>query len=94
MTNKTAAELHYDRFFTSASAVTRAGTSEVTLEEAQVKRVLVAAATETVLLVDSSKLGRSALARALDWDAISVLVTELDPADARLDPFRGLAEVR
>ena len=36
-----AAELHYDRFFTSASAVTRAGTSEVTLEEAQVKRVLV-----------------------------------------------------
>lgn len=62
--------------------------------EAQVKRVLVAASAETVLLVDSSKLERTALARALDWDAIAVLVTELDPADDRLDPFRGLADVR
>jgi DeoR family fructose operon transcriptional repressor len=89
-----AAELHYDRFFTSASAVSTEGTSEVTLQEAQVKRVFVAASTETVLLVDSTKLERSALARALDWDAIRVMVTELDPADERLEPFRGLVELR
>ncbi|KQQ03336.1 MULTISPECIES: DeoR/GlpR family DNA-binding transcription regulator [unclassified Rathayibacter] len=89
-----AAELHYDRFFTSASAVSITGTSEVTLQEAQVKRVFVAASSETVLLVDSSKLERSALARALDWAAISVMVTELDPSDERLEPFRGLVELR
>ncbi|MBO0985068.1 DeoR/GlpR family DNA-binding transcription regulator [Rathayibacter sp. SD072] len=89
-----AAELHYDRFFTSASAVSTHGTSEVTLQEAQVKRVFVSASTETVLLVDSTKLERSALARALDWDAISVMVTELAPSDARLEPFRALVELR
>jgi len=89
-----AAELHYDRFFTSASAVSIEGTSEVTLQEAQVKRVFVASSSETVLLVDSTKLERTALARALAWDAISVMVTELDPADSRLEPFRGLVELR
>ena len=30
---------------------------------------------------------------ALDWDAIHLLVTELDPADRRLDPYRGLVEL-
>lgn len=89
-----AAELHYDRFFTSASAVATAGTSEVTLQEAQVKRVFVAASSETVLLVDSTKLERSALARALDWEAIGTMVTELDPSDERLDPFRELVDLR
>ncbi len=89
-----AGALHYSRFFTSCAAVdpTR-GTSEVTLAETQVKLAFVDAAEETVLLVDSSKLGERALARALDWDLISVMITELDPADDRLEAYRGLADL-
>ena len=48
---------------------------------------------ETVLLIDSSKLGQRALARALDWDRIDTMVTELDPLDAELDPYRDLVQL-
>ena len=89
-----AGSLHYSRFFTSSAATdpTR-GTSEVTLAETQVKLAFVDAADETVLLLDSSKLGQRALARALDWDRISTMVTELDPGDERLDPYRELTDL-
>lgn len=83
----------YDRFFTSASAVDIAlGTMEVSLEEAAVKRAFADRAGMSVVLADSSKLGQHALARALDWSAIDLLVTDLDAADERLDPYRALVE--
>lgn len=83
----------YDRFFTSASAVEIAlGTMEVSLEEAAVKRAFADRAGMSVVLADSSKLGQHALARALDWSAIDLLVTDLDAADERLDPYRALVE--
>ena len=88
---RAAGSLHYSRFFTSAGAVdAERGTSEVTLAETQVKLAFVDASDETVLLVDSSKLGQRALARALDWQHVSVMITELDPTDSRLNPYREL----
>jgi DeoR/GlpR family transcriptional regulator of sugar metabolism len=90
-----AGSLHYSHFFTSAGAVDpERGTSEVTLAETQVKLAFVDAADETVLLADSSKLGQRALARALDWQRVSLMVTELDPSDSRLDPYRDQVELR
>lgn len=90
-----AASLNYDFFFTSASALEPgAGTSEVTLQEAQVKRVFVGASAETVVLADSAKLGGRALARAIQWDDVALLVTDLPPEHPRLDPYRGLVELR
>jgi DeoR/GlpR family transcriptional regulator of sugar metabolism len=90
-----AGSLGYARFFVSAGAVSPDfGTSEISPEEAQVKAAFAATADETVLLADSSKLGQRAIARALDWSTIDVLVTELDPQDPALDPYRDLAEVR
>lgn len=87
--------VYFDVFFTSADAVDAVdGTSEVSIEEAEVKRAIAGNATTTVLCVDSSKLDRRSVARALERDRIAVLVTELDPADARLDPFRDAVEVR
>ncbi len=87
--------LNYDRFFTSASAADlEYGTSETILEEAQVKREMVRAARETVLLINAAKLGRRATAAAIPWEHISVVVTELDPADPRLDALRPLVELR
>ncbi len=83
-----------DRFFTSAAAFDiAAGTMEVSLEEAAVKHVLAAAAGETVALADSSKLGQHAPVIALEWAQVDVLVTELDPTDARLDAYRDLVEI-
>ncbi|WP_066043368.1 DeoR/GlpR family DNA-binding transcription regulator [Herbiconiux solani] len=90
-----AAMLNYDRFFTSASAAdTERGTSETIIEEAQVKRELVRASRETVLLITSAKLGRRATAAGIPWSDISIVVTELDPTDRQLDGLRTLVELR
>ncbi|MGD8193532.1 DeoR/GlpR family DNA-binding transcription regulator [Herbiconiux sp. P18] len=90
-----AALFTFDRFFTSAGAVDAGhGTTESIIEEAQVKRELVRSARETVLLLDSSKLERRATAVAIPWPSISIVITELDPADPRLDGIRSLVELR
>jgi DeoR family transcriptional regulator, fructose operon transcriptional repressor len=47
-----------------------------------------------VLAVDHSKLGTRAQARMFALDEIGLLVTDLDPDDARLNPYRAAVEVR
>ncbi|GAA3712576.1 DeoR/GlpR family DNA-binding transcription regulator [Zhihengliuella alba] len=88
-----AASLHYSTFFVSAAAVDPDGPSEVTLAETQVKFSFADASDETVLIVDSSKLGQRALVRGLAWDRIGMMVTELDPADPALEAYRGRVEL-
>ncbi|WP_091186716.1 DeoR/GlpR family DNA-binding transcription regulator [Paramicrobacterium humi] len=91
---RAAASLHYSHYFTSAAAAdASSGTSEVTLAEAQVKLAFADAADATVLLVDSSKLGQRALVSALDWDRLALMVTELDPRDSTLDPYRAFVDL-
>ena len=91
---RSAAQLTVDRFITSAAAIDpRAGATEATLDEADVKRALAAGAREVILAIDASKLEQRSVAVALDWDAIDVLATELEPDDARLTPYRSLARV-
>ncbi len=46
-----------------------------------------------VLAVDASKLGRRAVAVGVEWDRVDLLVTDLDPTDERLAPYRDLTEV-
>lgn len=78
----------------SALAVDReSGTFEPVLEEAEVKLRLAAMTSRVVLAVDASKLDRRAGATAIGWDRIDTLVTELDPRDPRLRPYRRLARV-
>lgn len=77
------------RLFVSAAAVhPDHGTSENTLEDAEVKLALAAVAGEIVVAVDASKLGQRSTARGLGPDRVDLLVTDLDPADRRLDPYR------
>ena len=77
------------RLFVSAAALDhRVGSSEATLEEADVKLAMAGSAVELVLGVDSSKLGHRAPARAFPLERVDVLVTELDPSDSRLDGYR------
>lgn len=91
---RAAGQLSVGLLFTSAAAVDpAAGALEATLDEAEVKRAMAAAADEVVLAVDSSKLAARGFAVSIDWDRIDMLVTELPPSDARLQPFRGLAEL-
>lgn len=86
---RAAEQFAVQRFFASAAAVhPGAGAYEATLEESEVKRSLAAAADEVVLAVDASKLGGRAAALGLDWDRIDLLVTDLDPDDPTLDPYR------
>jgi DeoR family fructose operon transcriptional repressor len=64
------------------------GPSEPSIDEAEVKRTLASVAETVVLAVDSSKLGSRSMAVSVPWDRISVMVTELDPGDTRLDLYR------
>lgn len=91
---RAAGSLLLGRLFISAAAVDPdLGPSEPTLEEAEVKRAMAAVAGEVVLAVDATKLGARSVATSIAWDDIALLVTELDPDDARLDDYRDLAEI-
>ena len=84
----------FDAFVCSSAALDPdLGSSEASLEEAEVKRALARASRRIVLAVDHSKLGTRAQARMFALDEIDVLVTDLDPVDERLDPYRGV-EIR
>lgn len=86
--------LRYHRFFASVSALDgRLGGSEVSLLEAELKRAFQRLSRELVLCVDSSKLGQQGVAAGFSLDAVSVLVTELEPTDVRLDPYRDSVEI-
>jgi DeoR family transcriptional regulator, fructose operon transcriptional repressor len=89
-----ARQITVSRFITSCAGIDpSSGATEVVMDEADVKRAIAAGADEIVLAVDSSKLGHRATAVCLEWDRIDVLVTELDPDDRRLDPYRKLARL-
>jgi DeoR family fructose operon transcriptional repressor len=86
--------LRYVRFFGSCAGVdARTGSQEPGLPEAEIKRAFADTASEVVLAVDSSKLGTPSLAAALPWERVTVLVTELNPSDSRLDPYRDVTDV-
>jgi DeoR family fructose operon transcriptional repressor len=91
---RSAEDFMFDTFVSSSAALDPdLGSSEASLEEAEVKRALARASRRIVLAVDHSKLGTRAQARMFALDEIDVLVTDLDPVDERLDPYRGV-EIR
>jgi len=88
LATRAAQQLTLDRLFVSAAGITAEGTTEATLEEAEVKLALASVSREVVVAVDHTKLSREGLARCLPLDRIDLLVTDLDPKDARLEPYR------
>ncbi|HWE66775.1 MAG TPA: DeoR/GlpR family DNA-binding transcription regulator [Acidimicrobiales bacterium] len=91
---RSAHDLFLRRFFVSAAGIDPVmGTSETTLEEAEVKEALALGAEQVVVAVDSTKLDRRAPGRCLNFEKIDLLVTELNPADARLDSYRKVCQV-
>lgn len=80
----------FDMFMCSGTALDpRVGSSEASLAEAEVKRSLSRASERIVLAVDHSKLDRRGDARVFRIDQIDILVTDLEPGDPRLDPYRA-----
>lgn len=94
LATRAAAGVLLRRLFLSAAGVDpELGTSESTLEEAEVKVAMADSSTEIVVAVDSSKLGQRGAARCLPITRIDVLVTELAPNDKRLAPYRSHCRV-
>ena len=85
----TAGQVLLSGLLISAAAVhPDTGPSEPSMEEAEVKRAMIAVSDVVILAVDSSKLGSRSIAVSTGWEHITTLVTDLDPGDSRLDPFR------
>lgn len=94
MAVRAAREFLYDTFFSSAAAVDATfGSSEAAFAESEVKRAFSQTSNRVVLAVDRSKLDTRAHARVFDFEAIDLLVTDLDGSDSRLDQYRDLVEV-
>jgi DeoR/GlpR family transcriptional regulator of sugar metabolism len=75
-------ELHVDRVFLGADAIDHeAGITNTTFVEVEVKRAMMAAAREVVVVADSSKFEHRALAPVCGLDEIDLIVTDdgLDP---------------
>lgn len=86
---RTAESFIFDLFICSAAGVDPVlGSSEASIEEAEVKRAMARSSNRIVLAVDASKLGAMGQARVFRLDEIHLLVTDLHPSDARLDPYR------
>lgn len=94
MAVRTAQSFLYDTFFGSAAALDpELGSSESALAESEVKRAFSQTSNRIVLAVDHSKLGTRAQARMFDFEQIDLLVTDLEPSDQLLDPYRDLTEI-
>lgn len=91
---RSATSIVTSRLFISAAALdSELGLTEPTLDEAEVKRAMAASSAEVVVAVDSSKLGTRALAQGVEWDRVSLLVTELAVNDRRLADYRDRVEL-
>lgn len=88
-------DFRFARAFLGASGLDPdRGALESTLANAEVKRALRRATTSVVVAVDASKLEATSAAVALRLPEIDILVTDLDPTDPRLDPYRDHVELR
>lgn len=81
--------LHFDVAFIAASGVSaEAGVTNASLEEISIKRYAVAAAQQTILLVDSSKVGVIATGRIVPIEKVHRLVTSNKAPKHELDALR------
>jgi DeoR family transcriptional regulator, fructose operon transcriptional repressor len=77
-------ELRVDQAFLAIHSVSaRGGLTYPTFEEVDAKRAMIDAATEVILLADSSKFGREALVRVARLTAVDRIITSpgVDPAE-------------
>lgn len=82
--------LSFDVFFLAADAIDPQGVSNVTEEEALIKRAAIGRAARTVLIADHTKLDQRAPAPVCGWEAIDLFITDRG-AGAAIAPYEALA---
>ncbi|MCC8190548.1 MAG: DeoR/GlpR family DNA-binding transcription regulator [Planctomycetes bacterium] len=83
--------LYFEKAFCSAWGLHPvSGLNEVTVEDAQVKNLVVARSQSVQIALDHSKLGVTAAGIWEHGADKACLATDLDPGDPRLEPFRGM----
>lgn len=80
--------IHADVFFLGADAVDLDGVTNSTVEEAEIKRLAMKAARQTVLVADHTKFGRKAMALVCRLEELAAVVTDAGVGDFQ----RELAE--
>jgi DeoR/GlpR family transcriptional regulator of sugar metabolism len=75
-------------FMGAAGFTLETGLSDATDEEAQIKRLIIGAASEVVALIDHTKWGRSAFATFCPTDRLTAVVTDGEAPAAMTDALR------
>lgn len=84
-------EFHANRLFLSASGLTLAdGITDPKMLEIQVKRSMIAAAREVIMLIDSSKFGVRSLMKVIDFAEVRLLITDEGIGPEMLERLRAL----
>jgi DeoR family transcriptional regulator, fructose operon transcriptional repressor len=84
-------ELHVDQVFLAMNSITiDGGLTYPSFEEVAVKRAMIDAATEVVLLADHSKFGHNSLVRVSPLDVVSTIVTSADCDPATVAAIREM----
>lgn len=70
-------------FVTSMVAASAKGCDDFDLFEAEFKRAMIPRADEVMVLLDTTKFGKSGLIQVCDWSEVDVLVTDAEPPHMR-----------
>lgn len=90
-TNKTLSNLYCDLFiFSCAGFEIGSGITEATIETAQIKKIMFKNSKKRILLIDSSKFGKTYLAKTFDPCEVDVIITEKEPGQKYVDYIKQL----
>jgi DeoR/GlpR family transcriptional regulator of sugar metabolism len=82
-------DIHANKLFLSATGLTlNAGCTDPSIIETQVKKAMIAAAGQVIVLLDSTKWGRTSLVTVLPIEQIDVLVTDDGAPEAAVQSVR------
>lgn len=91
LTISTLNEFHVDRVFLGIAGVSaETGLTEYNMEDATVKKALIRAAKEVVVLADSAKFGETALCRVSSLRPVDTLITDVTPPPPLLHALEKL----
>jgi DeoR/GlpR family transcriptional regulator of sugar metabolism len=83
-------EFHANRLFLSATGLTlRDGITDPKMLEIQVKRAMIAAAQEVIMLMDSTKFGARSLMKVIDFSEVRLLITDGGAPETMLQQLRA-----
>ncbi|WP_323765724.1 DeoR/GlpR family DNA-binding transcription regulator [Marinovum sp.] len=69
-------DFRFEIAFLAVAGITEDGLFDYSFEDAEIKKTLAGQAQSRVLLVDSSKIGKSSAVRVMGFDSIDVLITD------------------